>query len=634
MIGKTSHSGCRPLAYQLLLLLAARRIDEIMTDRSVWKSKTGFLLAALGSAIGLGNIWRFPYMAYRNGGGAFLVPYFVALFVVGIPLLMLEFGLGHYFRRAFPQSLARINPRFSWIGWWSVSFVMFGIVAYYGVVIAWCGNYLVYSVTQPWGDINGVNQFFDEQFLGAFVNGKPFAFFDDSAGIYAGLQLGRIQWHVIVSLALVWLVNWVITRRHLQQGVELANKIFIPALIGLTIILVVWSWNFSGADDGRYIYLTPDWNQVYQPQTWIDAFSQIFFTLSIGFGIMVAYASYLPAKTDIPTSAFLAAMGNCLFSIVAAFAVFAAIGMLAEDRNLDLRSMLAVEKQIKDLESLKQSDPQGFAAQQENYDALSEQHQANQKFQSQMSTFGLIFTTYPAILTKMGPLAGGIFGVLFFLTLLIAGILSSISIVEAFMAALNDQFGWSRNRTSAVLCSVAFLLGTVFCTQAGLFLLDLVDHFITTYGLVLVAICEALIVGWVFPAQKLCSHLDEHRDFRFGKTFAFFSRILITSMLMLTWAGLASMESAPISAGLARIALLASVVILWIDEHWLDFDIRLIIPILLLVLLDQALVSEITVGYGEYSSGAVISVGLTWLAGTLLVGIVFDLLPGDRSRQS
>lgn len=96
-----------------------------------------FLAGSIGSAIGLGNIWRFPYIAYRNGGGAFLVPYLVALFIVGVPLLMLEFGLGHHFRRAFPQALGRVHARFSWIGWWSVSFVMFGIVAYYGVVIAW-----------------------------------------------------------------------------------------------------------------------------------------------------------------------------------------------------------------------------------------------------------------------------------------------------------------------------------------------------------------------------------------------------------------------------------------------------------------------------------------------------------------
>lgn len=602
-----------------------------MSQRAVWNSKTGFLLAALGSAIGLGNIWRFPYMAYRNGGGAFLVPYFVALFVVGIPLLMLEFGLGHYYRRALPQSLARIHPRFSWIGWWAVSFVMFGIVVYYGVVIAWCGNYLLYSVTQPWESVDGVNTFFDETFLGAVVNGQPFALVDPGDG---RIQLGAMRWQVLIALALVWFVNWLITRRQLQQGIELANKIFIPLLIVLTIVLVAWSWNFEGAAEGRSIYLTPNWSQVFQPQTWIDAFSQIFFTLSLGFGIMVAYASYLPRESDIPTSAFLAAMGNCAFSIFAAFAVFAAIGMLADERDIKLSEMLSVEREVARLESLQDSDPEAFAGQSERYAELTEQQAANQQFQSQMSTFGLLFKTYPAILTEMGPIAGRVFGVLFFLSLLIAGISSSISIVEAFMASLADQLGWSRKRMSAGLCSIALVLGTVFCTQAGLFILDLVDHFITTYALVLVAICEAIIVGWIFPADRLRSHLDGYRDFHLGKFFSVLTRVLITAMLMLTWFGLGQLDSIPIAAGLARLALLAGVVILWIDQHWLDFDIRVIIPILLLVLLDQALVREVKTAYGGYPMVAIVGIGLTWLAGTLVIGVVLDKIPARESAAT
>lgn len=590
-----------------------------MIERAVWNSKTGFLLAALGSAIGLGNIWRFPYMAYRNGGGAFLIPYLVALFVVGIPLLMVEFGLGHHFRRAFPQALAQIHPRFAWIGWWSVSFVMFGIVVYYAVVIAWCGNYLVYAVTQPWETVEGVNEFFDGDFLGLVVAGQTFDFYDESAVWIAGIQLGSVRWNILISLALVWLANWLITRRHLQQGIELAGKIFVPLLIILTIILVGWSWNFAGAAEGRYIYLTPNWSQVFEPQTWVDAFSQIFFTLSIGFGIMVAYASYLPRESDVPTSAFLAAVGNCLFSIFAAFAVFAAIGMLAAQQGVDLSEMRRLEQQLGEMERLRESDPTVFAAVNEEYDTLVGELATYREFQSQMSTFGLLFKTYPAILMEMGPTAGRVFGVLFFLSLLIAGLTSSISIVEAFLSALCDQFGWSRGATSTALCLVAFLLGTVFCTQAGLFLLDLVDHFITTYGLVLVGISEALIVGWIFPAWRLREHMDEYRDFRFGNVFSVLMRVVITVVLMVTWYGLHQLEAATLAAGLARLALLAATVILWIDQHWLDFDIRIIIPGLLLVLLDQALLQECRAAYGGYPVGAIVAVGLTWLAGTLLI---------------
>lgn len=604
-----------------------------MADRATWSSRTGFLLAALGSAIGLGNIWRFPFVAYRNGGGAFLLPYFVALFVVGIPLLMLEFGLGHYFRRAFPQSLSRINPRFSWIGWWAVSFVMFGIVAYYAVVIAWCGNYLVFTITQPWRDVGGVNHFFDEEFTGSIVDGEAFNFYTPGNGM-GSFHFGSISWQMLICLAIVWVVNWAISRRQLSQGVELANRIFIPLLIGLTVVLVVWSWGFQGAADGRQVYLNGDWSRVFQPKTWIDAFSQIFFTLSLAFGIMVAYGSYLPRRSDIPTNAFLAAMGNCVFSVFAGFAVFAAIGMLAHHQDVELTQIIQIEEEVAQLDELKINDPQAFEKESGRYELLVQQNDRNQQFQKQMSTSGLLFKTYPAILTEMGPVTGRIFGLMFFLSLFVAGISSSISITEAFMAALQDQFGWAREKMAIVLCSTAFLLGIVFCTQAGIFWLDLVDHFITTYGLVVVAICEALIVGWVFPVKKLRAHLDTYRDFRFGKLFSLVMRILISMMLMLTWFGLGTMEGLPIASGIARLALLTAAIVLWIEEHWLDFDIRLVIPVLLIFLLDQALIGEFSANYGGYHTGAILGIGVTWFAGTLVIGLVLNCLPSKLGSES
>ena len=594
-----------------------------MTQRPTWTSRTGFLLAALGSAIGLGNIWRFPYIAYRNGGGAFLIPYFVALFIVGIPLLMLEFGLGHHSRKAFPGALAGIHPRFSWIGWWSVCFVMFGIVAYYAVVIGWCGNYLVFAVTQPWGDPSGVDTFYDEEFLGAFENGQPFALYQADSG----LQLGRFSWPVVVSLGFVWLLTWRITRRQLREGIELANKIFIPLLVVLILIMVAWSWGFDGAEQGRSLYLEPDWSRVFTAQTWIDAFTQIFFSLSLAFGIMVAYGSYLPEKTDVPSSAFLAAVGNCSFSVVAAFAVFAAVGTLAQDRGIDLTSAGAVDRELAELEALSRESPPEFAERRERHAELAAQKDARQQFESQMRSFGLVFKTYPAIIAKMGPVAGRIFGVLFFTSLLVAGISSAISIVEAFIAAMNDKFGIDRKRASATLCAAAFGLGLVFCTQAGLFLLDLVDHFITTYGLVLVAICEALIVGWVFTSQRLRSHLDAHRDFRFGPPLMFAMRILITAVLLLTWLGLGQLDGAPLASALGRFLVLAGAVVLWIDAHWLDFDLRLAAPALLIFLLDQALITEIQAPYGGYPMPAV-WIGIGWLIGTLVIATVINLLPG------
>ena len=131
--------------------------------RAQWKTRIGFILAAIGSAIGLGNIWRFPYLCYSNGGGAFLIPYVVALFAAGIPLMILEIGIGQKMRGSAPLSFAKVNKHWEWLGWWAVNFVMFGIVLYYSAVIAWCLNYLFFSFNLAWG--SNPNEFFFHNFL-------------------------------------------------------------------------------------------------------------------------------------------------------------------------------------------------------------------------------------------------------------------------------------------------------------------------------------------------------------------------------------------------------------------------------------------------------------------------------------
>ncbi|MBN1476972.1 hypothetical protein JXA47_09475, partial [Candidatus Sumerlaeota bacterium] len=188
-------------------------------QRGQWKTRTGFIMAAMGSAIGLGNIWRFPYIAYENGGGVFLVPYFIALFLVGIPLMMLEFGLGHKMRLAFPGALRRIDRRFTWIGWWAVTFVMFGIVIYYCVVIAYCVCYFLMSFKTVvvegasyagWGADPGT--FFKEVFLQRSDTIQELSqgavLYNEETGQWI---LGAIRWPIVAALAGVWIVCWLIS---------------------------------------------------------------------------------------------------------------------------------------------------------------------------------------------------------------------------------------------------------------------------------------------------------------------------------------------------------------------------------------------------------------------------------------
>jgi NSS family neurotransmitter:Na+ symporter len=428
-------------------------------QRSSWKSNFGFLLAAIGSAIGLGNVWRFSYMAHQHGGGAFLVPYLVALIVAGVPIMIIEYGLGHREKGSSPLSFARIDKKFEWLGWWMPIIAMFGIMLYYSVVIGWCINYLFYAFNLSWGsDTQG---FFFNQFLQL----------SDSAA-----DIGGIRTPIAAATLFVWIMCWFICYRNIRHGIEKASVVFMPILFLLTIILVLWSLSLEGASDAIFNhYLHADWSKINlisadpavrsaAGKVWAAAFGQIFFTLSLGFGIMITYASYLPEKTNIGRNAFITCLVNCLYSFVAGFAVFGIVGFMAHSQGVPFEDAI-------------KGGPQ------------------------------LAFVVYPQAISLL-PSMNVLFGVIFFLMLVIAGLTSGISLIEAFACAITDKFDWARGKVVSGVCILGFLGSLIFTTRAGLYILDIADHFITNYGLVIGGLLECLIIGWVLKASVLRKHIS------------------------------------------------------------------------------------------------------------------------------
>ncbi len=483
--------------------------------REQWNSQLGFVLAAVGSAIGLGNIWRFSYMAYQYGGGAFLVPYVVALLTAGIPLLLLEFSMGHERGGSAPLAFARIDRRFEAVGWWAVTFVMFGIVLYYTVIIAWCLNYCVYSAGLAWGP--DPNDFFFKQYLQLSQN---------------PLELGGIRAPVFISTAVIWFLNWLIVFRGIGRGIEIANKIFMPILFVITTGLVIWALTLDGASEGIAAYLYPDFSKIAKLNVWIDAYSQIFFTLSLGFGIMVAYASYLPAKADLTRGAVLTGVINSMFSLMAGFGVFAVLGFMAHAKGLPVAKVVS-------------------------------------------QSIGLAFVAYPQAMSIMP--GGQVFGIIFFASLVVAGLSSSISIIEAFAAAIMDKFALNRRFVVTALCILGFIGSAVFTTRAGLLWLDIVDHMLTHYGLVTVGLLECILGAWVFGIKKLRLHIN-----------------------------------AVSSIHLPRI---------W--EHL----IRFFIPVVLGLMLAGDIIADCKKPYGGYSCFAIVMIGLNWIVFTLIVAVVLTKRP-------
>jgi NSS family neurotransmitter:Na+ symporter len=483
--------------------------------REQWNSHLGFLLAAVGSAIGLGNIWRFSYMAYSNGGGAFLIPYITALLTAGVALLILEFGIGHERIGSAPLAYAKINRNWEWLGWWAVIFVMFGIELYYVVIIAWCLNYFFLSFDLSWG--TDPNNFFFKEFLK--LNTDP-------------ANIGEIRTPILTSLIVIWALNWVIVYRGIRKGIELANKIFMPLLFILTAILVFWSLSLDGAMDGIKAYLTPDFSKLTEPKVWIDAYSQIFFTLSLGFGIMIAYASYLPAKANITRSAFFTAFINSGFSLFAGFAVFAVLGFMAASQGQPISEVVT-------------------------------------------KSIGLAFVAYPKAVSLMP--GGNFFGAIFFLSLVIAGISSSISIIEAFTSSVVDKFGVKRKTVVNITCTLGFLGSIIFTTQAGLIWLDIADHFLTHYGLVVVGIAECILVGWLFNLDMLRKHINK------------------ISSIQLGW--------------------------------WWDFLIKIFVPLVLSIILIGDLYHEVKQPYEGYSWTSLILIGRDWVLLTLIAAFILAMRP-------
>jgi NSS family neurotransmitter:Na+ symporter len=481
----------------------------VIEKRDRWSNRAAFVLAAIGSAAGLGNAWRFPYMAYSNGGGAFLIPYFIALLTAGIPLIVLEFSMGQKTQRGAPGALGKVARKFEGFGWWAVISGTI-ITSYYAGVMAWAWDFLAGSFTLGWAEDAGAY------------------FYEEVLQISSGPgDLGGFSTPVLIGLVITWVVIYFILRNG-AQSVGKVVLITVPLPIILMGILLIRSVTLPGAIEGINYFLEPNFSMLTNLSVWIDAYSQVFFTLSLGFGIMIAYASYMPEDSDIINNALITVFANSGISFMAGIAVFGTLGYMAQTQGVPISEVAT-------------------------------------------AGVGLAFVVYPNAISLLpgGAFVVGLFGFVFFAMLLSLGIDSAFSIVEAGVAGIKDKFGGKKRTVTLYYSLFLFVVGLLFATRAGLYWLDIVDHYVNTYGLVVAGLAESIIIGWYYKPKELRGYFNSVSEYQFGS--------------------------------------------------WWDVMIKYVTPIVLVVLLVSELFKDITANYGGYEFKYLLYGGWIGVIGLLIV---------------
>lgn len=386
------------------------------TGREAFASRAGFILAAAGSAVGLGNMWRFPYQASEGGGAAFVLVYIVLTLVIGIPLMLAEFGIGRRGQNAPIGSLRKlVGGRWAPVGY---LFVAAGalILAYYSVIAGWTVRYGIEAV------VTGFDRSAAEHF----------------AAVASGAD--AVAFHVAFMAVTVLIVVGGV-----KGGIERASLVLMPMLFVLVIALALWAATLDGAGSGYVKYLRPELDEVMNPDVWRAAASQAFFSLSLGMGGMLTFASYLKRDQNLPESATVVAYTDFGVAFVAGLLVFPVVF--------------------------------SFGLQQ----AVSE------------STIGALFIAVPSAFEAMG-IWGRVVGLFFFLVLALGAITSAISLLEVVTASMMDEMGWTRARAAVTTGIAITLLGSVPAMDTDA--LGLMDKIAGEFMLLLGGLILALLAGW------------------------------------------------------------------------------------------------------------------------------------------
>ncbi|KAF0880741.1 SC6A6 protein, partial [Crocuta crocuta] len=464
-------------------------------QREKWSSKIDFVLSVAGGFVGLGNVWRFPYLCYKNGGGAFLIPYFIFLFGGGLPVFFLEVIIGQYTSEGGITCWEKICPLFSGIGYASIVIVSL-LNIYYVIILAWATYYLFQSFQSelPWAHCNhswNTPQCMEDTMrknksLWATLNTNNFTspvteFWERNVlSLSSGIDdPGSLKWDLALCLLLVWLVCFFC----IWKGVKSTGKVvYFTATFpfAMLLVLLVRGLTLPGAGAGIKFYLYPDISRLEDPQVWIDAGTQIFFSYAICLGAMTSLGSYNKYKYNSYRQVDCMLLGclNSGTSFVSGFAIFSILGFMAQEQGVDIADVA-------------ESGP------------------------------GLAFIAYPKAVTMM-PLPT-FWSILFFIMLLLLGLDSQFVEVEGQITSLVDLYpsflrkGFRREIFIAFICSISYLLGLAMVTEGGMYVFQLFDYYAASgVCLLWVAFFECFVIAWIYGDDNLYDGIEDMIGYRPG----------------------------------------------------------------------------------------------------------------------
>ncbi|PWA23076.1 hypothetical protein CCH79_00002459 [Gambusia affinis] len=450
-------------------------------ERGHWGTKAEFILTVMGAIIGPGNIWRFPYLCYKNGGGVFFIPYTVFIFTCGIPLFFLETALGQYTSQGGITCWRTICPLFQGIGYASHLIIAFSATSYI-IILAWAFFYLFSSFSSdlPWascGNYWNSDSCFDNRLnlsLESRLNTTlPVVEFWQHRvlKISGGIEeVGGLRW----ELALCLILSWIICYFCIWKGIKSTGKAaYFTATFPyvMLFILLIRGVTLPGALDGIIYYLYPDISRLSDPQVWMDAGTQIFFSYAIGLGFLTSLGSYNSFNNDCYRDCFYLCLLNSATSFVAGFAIFSVLGFMTYEQGLDVSEVAT-------------SGP------------------------------GLAFIVFPRAVAMM-PMPQ-LWSVCFFLMIILLGLDSQFVGIECVMTSLVDHFpsylhqGYRRELLLLVMSCIFCMLGFLLVTEGGIYLLQLLDHHVCSGStLLILSFCQSVSIGWVYGADRFNDNIKE-----------------------------------------------------------------------------------------------------------------------------